>query len=238
MTLTAVFLIAGAYLFGAVPSAYLVARYIKGIDIRQYGSGNMGATNVMAFVGNRTGFLLGSYDCLAKGTLPVVLANLLDQSIGVQIGAGLAGVLGHAWSPYMRFTGGRGIATFTGVLFGFGMFYEVMILVFVLGVFGRVIFHEAGLWTFLCLLALPLLAFLLGRDIALVYMGIAAFPILMLKRLTANWEPPMEGRSKIRVAFNRILWDRDVSRREEWTERRPPWENEGLSTDAGDDALR
>ena len=90
MTLTAVFLIAGAYLFGAVPSAYLVARYIKGIDIRQYGSGNMGATNVMAFVGNRTGFLLGSYDCLAKGTLPVVLANLLDQSIGVQIGAAIA----------------------------------------------------------------------------------------------------------------------------------------------------
>lgn len=238
MTLTAVLLIVGAYLFGAVPSAYLVARYIKGIDIRQYGSGNMGATNVMAFVGKWTGFFLGTYDCVAKGMLPVVLANLLDQSIGVQIGAGLAGVVGHAWSPYMRFTGGRGIATFIGVLFGLGMFYEFIVMAVALGILGRVIFHETGFWTFLCLLVLPLLAFLFGRDPALVYMNAAAVPILLLKRLTANWEPPIEGRSLIRVAVTRILWDRDVTKKEEWTERRPPWENEGPSTDGGNDVLR
>ena len=114
--LEAALLILGAYLWGSVPSTYVAARYLRGIDIREFGSGNVGSANFMAHVGRRTGFLLGTSDCLVKGTLPVVVAKLLDQSLGVQAGVGLAAIAGHNWSPYIRFTGGRGVATAIGVV--------------------------------------------------------------------------------------------------------------------------
>ena len=104
MTPVAVLLIIGAYLAGGVPSGYILARSLRGIDIREYGSGNVGASNVTAVIGARAGVLLGAYDCLVKGTLPVLIARALDQSAGVQVAVGLASVAGHAWSPYIRFT--------------------------------------------------------------------------------------------------------------------------------------
>ena len=75
----------GAYLWGGIPSAYLVARYKAGIDIRQYGSGNVGAANVFSHVGKWTGIIMGTFDCVGKGVLPVLAARYLyDQSLGVQ----------------------------------------------------------------------------------------------------------------------------------------------------------
>ena len=167
---TAALLIIGAYLWASIPTAYLVGRYAKGIDIRDYGSGNVGATNVMTHVGRWTGFLLGAFDCLAKGALPVVLGRLLDQSLAVQASAGLAGVAGHNWSIYLRFTGGRGVATAIGVLIGLAMWWECIILTGVVGIVGRLMFRDTGLWTFISMLALPLLAFLFGRPPEILYM--------------------------------------------------------------------
>ena len=68
----AVILIVGAYLFGSIPTGYLVSKYAVGIDIRDYGSGNVGASNVIEHVGKWQGILQGAFDCLAKGLLPVI----------------------------------------------------------------------------------------------------------------------------------------------------------------------
>ncbi len=214
-------LIAGSYILGGIPSAYLVARYSKGIDIRKYGSGNAGATNVMEHVGKSTGFTIGVYDCVIKGTLPVLLAKVLDQGLAVQVSAGLVAILAHNWSPYLRFTGGRGVATAIGVVFGFAMWQEFLILAFVLGFLGRLMFRDTGFWTFIALLALPLLAFLFSRPPEVLYMCVAIGVMLLAKRVTANWEPLPRKYPFLRVMMNRILWDRDVSKRDEWTERRP-----------------
>ena len=70
-----VIIVIGAYLLGSIPTAYLVAKHKAGIDIRQYGSGNVGAANVSAQIGARIGFALGTFDCVAKGVLPVVVAD-------------------------------------------------------------------------------------------------------------------------------------------------------------------
>ena len=219
--LDAVVFIVAAYLWGAVPTAYLVSRYLKGIDIREYGSGNVGAANVMAHVGKRTGFLLGSFDCLAKGTLPVALANLLDQSHAVQAGTGLAAIAGHNWSPYLRFTGGRGVATAVGVVLGAFMWQEFLILTVVMGVLGHLIFRETGFWTFISMLLLPVLAFLFDRPPEILYMTLGIGALLMLKRLTANWELPLGEHPLITVMANRVFWDRDVPKKIQWTGRRP-----------------
>ncbi len=241
MMLTAALLVVGAYLAGGVPSAYVLSRCLRGIDIREYGSGNMGASNVVAIIGKRAGITLGAYDCLVKGLLPVLLARFLDQSIGAQAAVGMAAVIGHCWSPYMGFTGGRGIGTVIGVMLGFAMFYEMAVLGLGMGVVGRILYRDTGFWTFLALLSLPPLTllvnslpwqpFLFYRGDELAYMSLAAVPILLLKRLTANWERPPAGYSLARVAFNRVLWDRDVSRKEEWTQRHPVEESAGSRAD-------
>ena len=75
MTPVAVLFVIGAYLAGGVPSGYILARRLRGIDIREYGSGNVGASNVTAIIGARAGVLLGAYDCLVKGMLPVLIAG-------------------------------------------------------------------------------------------------------------------------------------------------------------------
>ncbi len=222
MTITLnIVVIAGAYLFAGVPSAYLIARRKKGIDIRTYGSGNMGATNLMAHVGSWTGFLIGTYDCVVKGTVPVLVAKALGLSLEIQGIAGLAAIAGHNWSPYMSFAGGRGVATGIGVIFGIFMWKEMLILTFVMGFLGRLVFKETGFWTLVSLIALPLLAVLFGQSAEVIYTTVGIVFLLVAKRLMANGETHVAGDSLNRVLLNRILWDRDVRRKEEWLERMP-----------------
>ena len=219
--LTSALLIGGSYLWAAIPTAYLVARIRKGIDIRDFGSGNVGATNVMEHVGKWTGFGLGAFDCLAKGTSPVVLGWLLDESLSVRVAAGLVAIAAHNWSPYLRLTGGRGIATAVGVVLGFSMWPEFLILTVVMGFFGTLMFRETGFWTFIAILALPLLAFLFDRQTEILYMTLMIGLLLLLKRLTANWESPVNGYPLAKVLAFRIIWDRDVPDKADWTNRRP-----------------
>ena len=231
-------LIAVSYLWGAVPTTYLAGRYRMGIDLRQYGSGNVGAANFMAHVGKKTGFILGAFDCLAKGSAPLLIARLLDQGAGVQMGMGLAAIAGHNWSPYLRFTGGRGVATAVGVVLGALMWPEFLILTVVMGGLGYLIFKESGFWTFISLLILPVLAFLFGREPEIFYMTIGIGALLIGKRLTSNWESPAAGISLIRVMVYRALWDRDVPRKGQWTQRGPMTGEDSLSRDVGDHVLR
>lgn len=214
-------MIIGAYLWGSIPSAYIVARYAKGIDIRGYGSGNVGATNLMGQMGVLAGFVLGSFDCVVKGTFPVLLAKLLGLSLTSQALVGLAAIAGHNWSPYIQFTGGRGVATAIGVLVGFLMWKEFLILTGVLGGLGRLVFGETGLSTLLSLVTLPVLALLFDqpREVVLMTLGIGF--LLVLKRLVANWDPPARGIPLWRVMLNRFVWDRDVPRKGQWVGRRP-----------------
>jgi glycerol-3-phosphate acyltransferase PlsY len=219
--LESVLLILGAYLLASVPSAYLVARYLKDIDIRRYGSGNAGATNVMVHVGTISGFTLGTFDCLVKGTLPVVIGRALDVPLGVPVTAGLVAVVAHNWSPFMRFTGGRGVATAIGLVVGFFLLQEMLIMAVVIGVIGKLVYKDTGLWTFVAMIALPILTYVFDRPLEIVAMSVCIGIILMAKRLTANWERPEDDVSLVAVLPRRLIWDRDVPRRSPWTERSP-----------------
>lgn len=214
-------LIVTAYLWGAVPTAYLVARYVKGIDIRNYGSGNVGASNATEHVGGRIGLAIGIFDAIGKGSLTVVIASFLDQDIAVQVGIGLAVIVGHNWSVYLRLTGGRGIATSLGVILGFGLVWEFPVWG-ILILFGRIARGDTALLALLGALALPFLAWMRGQPAEIVWMLVAITLLMVTKRTTANWErPKMDGSGLPRVLTNRILWDRDESAKEEWTVRRP-----------------
>ena len=216
-----VVLVIGTYLWAAIPTAYLVSWHFSRIDIRDYGSGNVGAANVMTHVGKWPGLLLGIFDCVGKGVVPMMIAGLFEMGNLVQLCIGILAVAAHNWSPYLRFTGGRGAATTVGVVLGASMWQESIILVVVMGVLGRIVLRDTGLSTFISILLLPVLAFLFDRPQELVYMALGISVLLIAKRITANWEPISSEYSLVQVAKNRILWDRDVSGKTEWTNRRP-----------------
>ena len=110
---TTVLIIAGAYLLGSIPTGLLLGK-LYGIDVRQEGSGNIGATNLYRTVGRKVGILTLIGDCL-KGFLPVILAWKLGFSEPVQAWIGLAAFCGHVFSVFLLFKGGKGVATALGV---------------------------------------------------------------------------------------------------------------------------
>lgn len=221
MSLTGIGFILAAYLWGGIPTSYLVARYKLGIDIRNYGSGNVGASNALSQIGKVTGILIGTFDCVSKGILPVLLARWLDQSLAIQVAIGLAAIAGHNWSPYLKLTGGRGVATAIGLLVVFGLWPEYLILGVVVGIVGRLLFRDSGFWTFVSLLALPVMAYLFHRPAEIIAMTLAIGALLLAKRLMANGEPPDPGIGRFHVYLYRILWDRDTATKDEWTNRMP-----------------
>lgn len=104
-----------AYLMGSVPFGLLATRLAKGVDVRDYGSGKTGMTNVLRIAGVRAGFVVLVLD-MSKGALAVVIARLVWDSPGLAAAAGLSVLLGHLWPVFIGFRGGRGTATGMGAL--------------------------------------------------------------------------------------------------------------------------
>lgn len=117
-----------SYLVGSVPTSIIISKIAKGIDIRDHGSGNAGGTNVMRVLGWKHGFLVILLDTLKGAFVVVVVARLyfgplpfanvspFDDFTLVQIIAGISAVIGHVWTVFAGFKGGKGIATGLGML--------------------------------------------------------------------------------------------------------------------------
>lgn len=107
------------YLLGSIPTGYIICRVLKGIDIRTKGSGNIGATNVARVVGKKAGITTLILDIL-KGLIGVVLIPLLvgDRTDFVKILCAIAVVSGHNWTVFLKFKGGKGVATTAGAIIG------------------------------------------------------------------------------------------------------------------------
>jgi glycerol-3-phosphate acyltransferase PlsY len=110
-------LLAAAYIAGSLPIGLLVAKLWKGIDVREHGSGNIGATNVFRVVGPIAGSIVFALDVL-KGLWPPLAMHAGGFGSEWRVAAGMAAILGHNFSPFLGFKGGKGIAASLGVLFG------------------------------------------------------------------------------------------------------------------------
>ncbi len=116
-----------AYVIGAVPFAYIAGKTLKGIDIRDYGSGNVGATNVLRTLGKGPGIIVLLLD-MVKGAAAVTLVPLAFLKINgadfpvsnelLKVICGVAAIAGHIWTVFLRFRGGKGVATTVGVFLG------------------------------------------------------------------------------------------------------------------------
>ena len=153
-------LIITAYLIGSIPTALIISKSFFDIDIREYGSGNMGATNTFRVLGSKFGTIVMVGDML-KGILAVALYNLLPYYLtneldrtNLMIGLGLAAVAGHIYPIWAQFRGGKGVAT----LFGMLLAIQPVVAVSCVGVFLLVLFltRYVSLSSILAGVALPI----------------------------------------------------------------------------------
>ena len=161
----AIFILAG-YLIGSIPFGYLAGR-LRGIDIREHGSGNIGATNVLRTLGKPVGISVLVLDVL-KGLIPVLIAKQLSDNSFVHILTAFSTIMGHNYTLWLRFKGGKGIATSAGAL--------LPLIVVPLGI-------AAIIWVVL---------FFTTRYVSVASMGAAlTIPIVtaVIQGVQGNWNP-------------------------------------------------
>lgn len=210
--LTSALIVLGSYLLGGVPVAYLAGRLLKGIDIREHGSGNVGASNVWRTVSKPAVVPVGLLE-IAQGMAGILIAKAAEESLGVQALAGLAAIAGHNWSPFLGFTGGRGVGHAIGFMLvlswpGLGAFIGLSLV----GVALRAVPQLVGLG----IVVAPLAGLAAGQaqEIVVGLAGMAA--LIAAKRLLTNHPGPPRGADAFEVLRNRLIYDRDTRDREAW----------------------
>jgi acyl phosphate:glycerol-3-phosphate acyltransferase len=161
-----------AYLLGSLPTSYLVARWVRGLDLRQHGSGNLGATNAFRVLGWRSAAPVMVVDVL-KGWVPVALFPLWDGSavFGWALTYGTAAIIGHVLSVWVGFKGGKGVATGAGVFLALAP-WAVLIGFVVWGV-TLVLTRIVSLASILAALILPVAVFATNAPRLVVWLSLA-----------------------------------------------------------------
>jgi len=183
-------LLAGAYLLGSIPTGLLLGK-AYGIDVRKEGSGNIGATNLYRTVGRKVGVMTLAGDCL-KGLLPVLAVKYSTLPAEYAAWVGLAAFCGHVFSVFLRFRGGKGVATALGVFLAL----SPIAVAIALGVFiaMMLIWRYVSLGSISAAAVMPIAVWALGegRVIGIVTMIVAVIVIIRhtenIKRLAAGTE--------------------------------------------------
>jgi glycerol-3-phosphate acyltransferase PlsY len=178
MIVTNSILLLCAYCIGSIPTGLLLAKAFGGVDIRTKGSGNIGATNVYRTLGRKIGLLTLVGDCL-KGLLPVLAAKALQLPVAWIALIGIAAFLGHIFPIFLRFKGGKGVATALGVFLATTPFAVLgALVVFIAVLVSR---KYVSLASIAAAAVMPLLTTLINRDATIVAMSLVISVIVILK---------------------------------------------------------
>jgi glycerol-3-phosphate acyltransferase PlsY len=224
-----VLLFIGAYLLGSVPITYLIAKWARGIDLRQHGSGNVGVTNLIAATSVWFGIPAIIFD-LGKGVLAVYAARWLGLPLYLQGLVGIGAIIGHSWPVFLKFNAGRGVLTTVGVALAIEPILTI-ILVF-LSLVG-ISFHQFPVTALISIFLLSLTTLLSNlpginslfinnpADQRLI-MALVFFVIFLftpIRRLTVPVSSLGRKISRGELMVNRLLFDRDIRNRKEWLSR-------------------
>lgn len=175
-----ILLVIASYLIGSIPTAFIAGKLAKGIDIRQHGSGNVGASNVFRVIGKKWGSAVLLLDMI-KGFIPSFFFPHFFPEWSPKIAGlvfGLAAIAGHNWTVFLNFKGGKGVATSTGVF---------------LGILPKAVLLAAGVWILTVLITnyiaagSMLASFSLSFFIAVFYRGIPEYWFLLIASFALAW---------------------------------------------------
>ncbi len=182
-----------AYLLGSFPTAYLLGRLFKKIDIRESGSGNVGGMNILRSAGLIPGLLTILLD-IAKGALAIVLAMNWSSEPLVVFMAGLLVLLGHNYSVFLRYRGGKGLATGTGVFIAFSP--QTIPFVLLAAVCLTIALKDTNTACGLAALSIPVILFFQYQEFVWVLFGLV-FAVIILAKHGPDFMAYREGRRKI-----------------------------------------
>jgi len=194
-----------SYLIGSIPTAYIFGWVLKGIDIRKFGSGNVGATNAMRVLGKPAGITVLVLDIL-KGFLAVVfLGDFITSKVisipyeTLRIVLGLGCICGHNWTIFLGFKGGKGVATTFGVLLGLavkiGGLKVILGLAILTWLVVFIITRIVSLASILTGISLPIYTVLFKQSTALVFLSII-LAVFIILRHRANLKRIFQGKEK------------------------------------------
>ena len=191
-----------SYLIGSIPSGYIIARIWRGIDIRKCGSGNIGFTNILRVIGPVPGLITLFLD-IFKGLFVVCLIKwFMGKPYEVEmLLPAISVVIGHNYSLFLSFQGGRGVATGLGVILGFSPL--VTGLSFLVWLIVVIVFRYVSLGSIVTTASLPLIVFLLKKPPFLFYLSILLAILIIIKhipnikRLIAGRENRMKFKGRL-----------------------------------------
>ncbi len=167
-----------AYLLGSLPFGYILTKMLHKTDIRNYGSGNIGATNVLRVYGWRSALPVFILD-LAKGLVAVILARAVSDVPAIFLAAGFLAMFGHSFPVYLKFRGGKAMATSIGVLLALSGWVTLIVVAFFLIIvyFSRYV----SLGSIISMLLLPLVFWVLGFGLSYILFGLAAALLVIIR---------------------------------------------------------
>jgi glycerol-3-phosphate acyltransferase PlsY len=170
-----------SYIISSIPFSYIIAKLFKGRDIRKLGTKNVGAMNVISVAGTFPGIIALLFD-VSKGALVVHFTNKITEDISVSLASGLFTVIGHNWPIFLKFKGGKGVATTIGILllispFSFLILYLIVIPIIIL------ITNDSYMSASIGFLILPLILWFLERNIWFVIFSILIALIIVIRHL-------------------------------------------------------
>ena len=189
-----------SYVIGSIPTAYIYGRLYKGIDIRQHGSGNVGATNVFRVLGKGPGITVLLID-IVKGIIPVVfIADVFHlHSYFNFVLLSVCVIIGHNWTVFLQFKGGKGVATSLGALIGLTLkiasIRPVLVMTIIAWIICFLISKIVSFSSILAAIFLPIFMVLTQQSFELVFLGIifCLFVVIRhrpnIKRLLSGQEP-------------------------------------------------
>jgi glycerol-3-phosphate acyltransferase PlsY len=172
-------LLAFSYLLGSIPFGFLVG-LIRGVDIRKVGSGNIGATNVLRALGKGPALIVLITDTL-KGFLPVLVAKHLGFSDYIVVLAGLLAILGHSFPVWLKFKGGRGVATGLGVLIGLAPI--VALIAFLVWIIIVGITRYVSVASTLAAISVPILLISFHQSVAYISFAVLLALLIILRHI-------------------------------------------------------
>ncbi|MEG6616242.1 glycerol-3-phosphate 1-O-acyltransferase PlsY [Peptococcaceae bacterium 1198_IL3148] len=181
MHLDVIIVLVVGYLLGSIPSGYILAKLWRGIDIRQYGSGNIGATNIYRTLGVAPGILVLLAD-MAKGIAAVLAARYIasgDIQAIAELSAAVGALLGHSASIFLKFKGGKIVATGGGIIFVISPLTGLIALVLLIATVAITRYVSAG--SMVAALSIPIAFYLLNLDLPYLIFGIAVAALVIYK---------------------------------------------------------
>ena len=158
------------YLFGCIQAAFLISKFVGKMDIREHGSGNAGASNITTIMGLKFGVIVGFVDIL-KGILAVLVVKwIYPENPDLAFLSGLMAILGHIFPFYMKFKGGKGVATLVGMMIGLN--WKLGLLFALLVIIPAALTDYIVVGSFTTFIALPIVTYFEGYPLVFIIFGL------------------------------------------------------------------